>query len=95
MATIQKTLTCIVCPRGCTLTVTMDFEAENPVVSVQGQGCQRGVGYAIASLSKGYVLLATSDSVLLTLKPFEVTSIPRVEPFLSPTAAYAALVFAT
>ena len=60
MATIQKTLTCIVCPRGCTLTVTMDFEAENPVVSVQGQGCKRGVGYAISECTHPTRVLTTT-----------------------------------
>ena len=39
----EKALTCIVCPRGCTLTVTLD---ENAVKEVTGQGCKRGVAYA-------------------------------------------------
>ena len=32
MAITKKNLPCIVCPRGCTLTVTLDSEAQNPVV---------------------------------------------------------------
>ena len=48
MAITTKNLTCIVCPRGCTLTVTLDSALENPVVSVEGQGCKRGVDYATA-----------------------------------------------
>ena len=39
-----RNLTCIVCPRGCQLTVTLD---ESGVPSaVEGNACKRGVGYA-------------------------------------------------
>ncbi len=37
----MRTLTCIICPRGCTLTVD-----EN--LSVAGNACKRGEAYAIA-----------------------------------------------
>ena len=37
-AITTKNLTCIVCPRGCTLTGTLDSALENPVISVEGQG---------------------------------------------------------
>lgn len=40
----QRILTCIVCPRGCDLTVELD-EAGKPV-SVTGNACKRGVTYA-------------------------------------------------
>ncbi len=60
MATTTKTLTCIVCPRGCTLTVTLDPAAENPVVSVEGQGCKRGVDYATAECTHPTRVLTTT-----------------------------------
>ena len=37
-------LTCIVCPMGCTLTVTQNEEGE--ILSVEGNTCPRGVPYA-------------------------------------------------
>ncbi len=37
-------LTCIVCPRGCTLTVTLDGKVIN---SISGNLCPRGKNYAI------------------------------------------------
>ena len=55
-----KNLTCIVCPRGCTLTVTLDPTAENPVVSVEGQGCKRGVDYATAECTHPTRVLTTT-----------------------------------
>ena len=60
MATTTKNLTCIVCPRGCTLTVTLDSEATNPVVSVEGQGCKRGVDYATAECTHPTRVLTTT-----------------------------------
>lgn len=60
MAITKKNLTCIVCPRGCALTVTLDSEAENPVVSVEGQGCKRGVDYATAECTHPTRVLTTT-----------------------------------
>ena len=40
---MQKQLTCIICPRGCALSVTLDGDA----VSVMGHGCKRGEQYGI------------------------------------------------
>ena len=40
----DRILTCIVCPRGCQLTVK--FDADGKVIGVSGQGCKRGVTYA-------------------------------------------------
>lgn len=40
---MNKTLTCIICPRGCTLKVTVDGDK----VSVSGHGCNRGEQYAV------------------------------------------------
>ncbi len=55
-----KNLTCIVCPRGCTLTVTLDPTAANPVVSVEGQGCKRGADYATAECTHPTRVLTTT-----------------------------------
>lgn len=40
---MNRTLTCIICPRGCTVTVT----GEKDALKVTGNGCSRGVEYAI------------------------------------------------
>ena len=40
---MNRTLTCIICPRGCTVTVT----GEPGALQVAGNGCKRGVEYAI------------------------------------------------
>ena len=40
---MERKLTCIVCPRGCQLAVTLD---EGKVISVMGNACKRGVTYA-------------------------------------------------
>lgn len=41
---MKRTLTCIVCPLGCTLEVTLD---EKNVTEVTGNTCPRGKEYAI------------------------------------------------
>lgn len=40
----QRELTCIVCPRGCALLVTLDDEGR--VISTEGNACKRGAKYA-------------------------------------------------
>jgi CxxC motif-containing protein len=40
----NRILTCIVCPRGCTLEVS--FDSDGKVASVVGNACKRGVTYA-------------------------------------------------
>lgn len=40
---IERKLTCIVCPLGCELTVTLE---ENRVLEVRGNTCKRGEAYA-------------------------------------------------
>lgn len=40
---MRRNLTCIVCPRGCSLEVEIE---EGKVISVTGQSCKRGVAYA-------------------------------------------------
>lgn len=41
--TEKRTLTCIVCPRGCTLEVLLE---DGSVSSVKGNICKRGIAYA-------------------------------------------------
>ena len=36
-------LTCITCPKGCTLTIELK---EGKILSIQGNGCPRGIQYA-------------------------------------------------
>ncbi len=43
---MTRELTCIVCPKGCQLTVTL--EGDKNVVSVEGHTCKRGETYARA-----------------------------------------------
>ena len=57
---VTKDLTCIVCPRGCTLTVTLDPTRAEPVISVAGEGCRRGVDYAVAECTHPTRTLTTT-----------------------------------
>ena len=41
----ERILTCIVCPRGCTLSVLLDDGGK--VLSVEGNACKRGAEYAV------------------------------------------------
>lgn len=41
---MERLLTCIVCPRGCQLRAVLADDGS--VVSVEGNACKRGVGYA-------------------------------------------------
>ena len=40
---MKRNLTCIVCPRGCQMVVTLD---EGKVIGVEGNFCKRGATYA-------------------------------------------------
>ena len=42
---MERNLTCIVCPRGCSLVVTLGESGE--VLSVVGNACKRGIDYAV------------------------------------------------
>jgi len=46
----KRSLTCIVCPRGCQLEVTLN--GAGGVLSVTGNACKRGVGYAEAECTR-------------------------------------------
>lgn len=71
----ERILTCIVCPKGCTLNVKLDDNGG--VISVSGNTCKRGVSYAEAECTHprrtvtstvrcadgGVVAVKTSDTV--------------------------------
>lgn len=40
----ERILTCIVCPRGCTLKVT--FDESGKIADISGNACKRGAAYA-------------------------------------------------
>ena len=40
---MERMMTCIICPRGCEMTVTLE---DGKVVSVKGNACKRGERYA-------------------------------------------------
>ncbi len=40
----ERLLTCIVCPKGCPMTVTLSDDGK--VLDVKGNTCPRGIGYA-------------------------------------------------
>lgn len=52
----ETTYTCIVCPRGCRITVTDDLV-------VSGQGCRRGHDYALAEHTHPMRTLTTTVAV--------------------------------
>lgn len=58
--TENRNLTCIVCPIGCNMEVTLE---ENQVKSVKGQGCRRGAGYAFSECINPTRTLTTTVKV--------------------------------
>ena len=44
-----KELTCVVCPAGCKITVTLDDE--NKITDITGQTCVRGKNYAASEIT--------------------------------------------
>jgi len=56
----KKQITCILCPNGCVLDVTYSGEPSAETISVEGNLCPRGVGYAIEELTSPKRALTTS-----------------------------------
>ena len=56
---MKRELTCIICPRGCSLTVDID----GAKTCVSGNGCPRGEKYAIAELTHPTRTLTTTVKV--------------------------------
>lgn len=52
----MKELTCIVCPKGCSLTV----ESPDDGISVEGAGCRRGDDYAVQEMTNPHRSLQTT-----------------------------------
>jgi len=56
----KKQITCILCPNGCVLDVSYTGEPREGAISVEGNLCPRGVGYAIEELTSPKRTLTTS-----------------------------------
>ena len=75
---MKRTLTCIVCPRGCTVTVE-----EN--MTVTGNGCKRGAEYAIAECTNptrtvtATVRVANREDTMVSVKT--AAPVPKGEMF--------------
>lgn len=55
MSSLKKNLVCIVCPRGCRLTLTLTLPEDGlsapETIGVEGNGCPRGAEYARQELT--------------------------------------------
>jgi CxxC motif-containing protein len=58
---MKRELTCIVCPKGCQLTVELDGKK---VVSVEGYTCKRGLTYAETECTAPMRTLTTTAAVV-------------------------------
>lgn len=67
----KRQLTCIVCPTGCALTVTL---RDGQVVQVIGNECKRGAEYAVAECIHPVRTLTTTVRVAGTDLPLPVKS---------------------
>lgn len=72
-----KNLTCIVCPMGCPLTVTLDGKE---VIKVEGNTCPRGEAYAVNECTAPVRTLTTTvkttvEGVMLPVK--SKTALPK------------------
>lgn len=56
----KETLICVTCPMGCGLDVTV---ADGQVISVEGQGCKRGMAYAQDEISDPRRVVTTTVRV--------------------------------
>ena len=62
----ERNMTCVACPLGCQLTVTLDGEQ---VVSVVGNTCKRGVAYARTEITCPTRSLTTTVKCLNGMHP--------------------------
>ncbi|EOC99648.1 DUF1667 domain-containing protein [Caldisalinibacter kiritimatiensis] len=69
-----KTLTCIVCPIGCTI----DIKKENNGFMINGNKCKRGEKYAIEELTAPKRIVTTTVKVNNSVHP--VVSVKTSEP---------------
>ncbi len=75
---MKKNLTCIVCPMGCPLEVTIE---DNKVISVSGNTCKRGEDYAASECTNPVrtvtTTIKTTDGVCVPVKTSK--PIPKCE----------------
>ena len=68
MSSVRK-LTCIVCPKGCDLSVTLD---DGKIVNIEGYTCKRGKDYAVAECTAPVrtvtSTVATDDGGVVSVK---------------------------
>ena len=67
----MKELTCIVCPRGCHLTVDDEM-------NVTGNFCPRGKAYAISELT--HPVRTITSSIKVTNSPYTLVSVKTTNP---------------
>ena len=102
---MERTLTCIICPRGCTLTVT----GERDALKVEGNACPKGAQYAIDECTHpvrtvtSVVRVANREDTMVSVKTatpgpkeciFEVMEAIRAASVDAPVAAGAVLLTA-
>lgn len=78
---MQKELTCIVCPMGCTITV--DLDENDKVLNITGNTCPRGAQYAEAEFTNPQRNITTTlrceDGSMVSVKTD--TTIPKDKMF--------------
>lgn len=78
---MQKELTCIVCPMGCTITV--DLDENGKVLNITGNTCPRGARYAEAEFTNPQRTITTTlrceDGSMVSVKTD--TTIPKDKMF--------------
>lgn len=73
---MKKELICIVCPNGCELTVETD--AQNTVLSVDGASCPKGERYAVQEMTNPMRTIASS--ILVTGGELPLASVRITKP---------------
>ncbi len=71
---MEKQITCIVCPKGCRLTLT----EENGIISVKGNTCPRGEKHAIDEHTNPVRMLTAT--VRIANRPDRMVSVKSAEP---------------
>jgi CxxC motif-containing protein len=77
-----RTLTCIVCPVGCDMVLTLaDQAAGSPeILAIEGAGCQRGRDYAAAELQNPLRIVTSSVLVIQGDQPLASVRLTRPIP---------------
>ena len=93
----QKELTCVVCPSGCSVTVTIDDDGG--IISVRGNTCPRGKQYAESEIMNPVRTLTSTVTVytkggkkmlpVRTDKPIPKAELMRAMEIIHSTEAYA------